>query len=53
MQVLVYFPDTVEECNEFEDRIALLHASLILENIKQVKNKDEIKKQILDSITDI
>ena len=53
MQVIVYFPDTVEALNEFEDRIAFLHATLILEKIKQVNNNDETKKQILDSITDI
>ena len=53
MQVIVYFPDTVEALNEFEDRIALLQATMILENIKQINNKKKKKKQLLDSITDI
>lgn len=50
MKVIVNFPDTLEGINEFEERIAHFHATLLLENIKALKVDNNMKKDLLNKL---
>lgn len=50
MKVFVNFPELEEDKEEFENRVANFHATLLVEKINQLNINDESKKKILDLI---
>ena len=50
MKVIVNLPELEEDKKELENRVADFHATLLIENIKQLDINDVSKKKLLDLI---
>ncbi len=50
MKILINFPELEEDKKELENRVAHLHATLLLEKIKQLNINDTSRKKLLDLI---
>lgn len=50
MKVIVNLPELEEDKKELENRVADFHATLLIENIKQLNINDASKRELLNSI---
>lgn len=50
MKVIMYYPEHEDDIQEFKNRVADFHATLLVERIKQLNVSDSKKKELLNSI---
>ena len=50
MRVIVNLPETEEDTQELENRVADFHATLLIEKLKQLNINDKSKENILNLI---
>ena len=50
MKVFVHYPETEEDKQEFEARLAKFHATLMVQKIKNLHISDKSKKEVFNSV---
>ena len=50
MRAIVYYPEHEDDIQEYKNRVADFHATLLVEHIKQLNISDSKKKELLNTI---